>query len=50
VPWLKFSLDKSWSWAIHWGMTVFLAGEVIKVLLSGLLLPGAWRLRRKLEQ
>ena len=50
MPWLKFNLNMTWSNAIHYGCTVFLAGEVIKVLLSGLLLPGAWRLRHKLEQ
>jgi biotin transport system substrate-specific component len=50
VPWLKFQANLSWSSAIHFGLTVFLAGEVVKVLLSGLLLPGAWKVRLKLEQ
>jgi biotin transport system substrate-specific component len=49
VPWLKYDLNLSWRVAIHSGMTVFLWGEVIKVALAGLLLPAAWRLRKRLE-
>jgi biotin transport system substrate-specific component len=49
VPWLKYKLSLPWHTAIHSGMTVFLWGEIIKVALAGLLLPAAWRVRRKLE-
>jgi biotin transport system substrate-specific component len=50
VPWLHHKTDKSWGWSIHWGLTVFLVGEVVKVALAGLLLPGAWRLRQRMER
>jgi biotin transport system substrate-specific component len=49
VPWLKVNTHHTWGWSIHWGMTVFLWGEVVKVALAGLLLPAAWRLRQRLE-
>lgn len=50
VPWLKVNTGHTWAWSIHWGMTVFLWGEVIKVALAGVLLPAAWRLRKELER
>ena len=49
VPWLKFDLNTTWAWAIHWGFAVFIPGEIVKAFLAGVTLPAAWRLRRRLE-
>ena len=35
--------------AIAWGVAPFLVGDAIKVVLAGLLLPGAWKLRSIVE-
>ena len=44
VPWLKVDMHVSWLTALHWGLTPFVTGDVIKAGLAGLVLPAAWRL------
>jgi len=50
VPWLKVSADMSWSTAIHDGFAIFIVGGIVKAVLAGLLVPGAWRLVRRGER
>lgn len=47
VPYLAFALDMSASDAIAAGMTPFLAGDAVKLVVAALLLPGAWALVSK---
>lgn len=44
VPYLALSAHLSASAAVHYGLTVFLLGDALKILLAAGLLPGAWRL------
>ena len=44
VPWLARTLDVSWQQAAELGATPFLIGDLVKIVLAGLLLPAAWRL------
>ncbi|WP_030168619.1 biotin transporter BioY [Spirillospora albida] len=46
VPYLMASLDVSLAKAADLGLTPFLAGDALKVLLAAALLPAAWRLTR----
>lgn len=43
VTWLKFSLGATWASAITMGMTPFLIGDGIKILLAAGLFPLLWR-------
>lgn len=43
VTWLKFSLGATWASAIAMGMTPFLIGDGIKILLAAGLFPLLWR-------
>jgi biotin transport system substrate-specific component len=49
VPWLKVAADMSWGDAVHYGFTVFIVGGVIKAIIAGLAMPGAWRLARRID-
>ena len=49
VPWLAHVLDVSWSEAAELGSYPFIAGDLIKVALAGIVLPGAWRAVRSLR-
>ena len=49
VPWLKLATDMTWADAIHNGFVIFIVGGLIKAALAGALVPGAWRLVRKIE-
>ena len=44
VPWLANVLDVSWSRAAELGSYPFIAGDLIKVGLAGVVLPASWRL------
>ncbi|NNC93031.1 MAG: biotin transporter BioY [Acidimicrobiia bacterium] len=44
VPWLAQELNVSWQRAVELGAVPFVIGDLVKVALAGLLLPGAWRL------
>lgn len=43
VAWLAHALDASLRDAIAWGLTPFIIGDAIKVVLAAGLLPTAWR-------
>jgi biotin transport system substrate-specific component len=49
LPWLMASLDVGLAEGLELGVTPFLAGDALKILLAAGLLPGAWALagRRK---
>jgi biotin transport system substrate-specific component len=44
VPYLAVSAHLSAASALHYGLTVFLLGDALKILLAAGLLPGAWKL------
>lgn len=46
VAWLQHALRTSLGNAIAWGLTPFLVGDAIKVVIAAGLLPAAWRLLR----
>lgn len=46
VPYLMASLDVSLAKAVDLGLTPFLTGDALKVLLAAALLPAAWKLTR----
>lgn len=50
VPWLHAVTDLSWSAAIHNGFTIFIVGGLIKAAVGAAVIPGAWRLVRKLDE
>lgn len=45
VPWLMSSIDVTFAQALPLGVTPFLVGDAIKIVLAAGLLPAAWRLR-----
>ena len=45
--WLQRTLSATWADAFAWGLTPFLLGDAVKVLLAAGLLPAAWRLVRR---
>ncbi|MDH3606833.1 MAG: biotin transporter BioY [Acidimicrobiia bacterium] len=47
VPWLAAELDVSWQRAMELGAVPFIIGDLAKVALAGLLLPGAWQITGK---
>jgi biotin transport system substrate-specific component len=47
--WLQHYLHVSWAKALEFGLYPFVAGDVIKLFLAALALPGAWRLVRRLK-
>jgi biotin transport system substrate-specific component len=47
VPWLAASLGVSFTRALALGLYPFVAGDVIKLYVASLALPGAWRLLRR---
>jgi len=49
VPWLLHASGQSLSWALYYGMTVFLVGDLIKAALAAGILPLAWKGVAKLE-
>ncbi len=44
VPWLAASLDVPWTEAAALGSVPFIPGDLLKIVLAGLLLPAAWKL------
>lgn len=44
VPYLAHAAHLSAADALHYGLTVFLLGDALKILLAAGLLPGAWKL------
>ena len=49
VPWLAAELGVDWNRAAELGSYPFIAGDLIKVALAGLLLPASWRLISRLR-
>jgi len=47
---LKLSVGETWSWTVHNGFAIFIVGGIIKALIGALLLPGAWRLVRRIDE
>jgi biotin transport system substrate-specific component len=47
---LKLAVGESWSWTIHNGFVIFIAGGLIKAAVGAAVLPSAWRLARRVEQ
>ena len=45
LPWMAylFLAEKGAAWVLHWGMTAFLIGDVLKIALAALLIPAVWR-------
>jgi biotin transport system substrate-specific component len=44
VTWLAYFLEVTWQEAAVLGLVPFIIGDLIKIVLAGVLLPGAWRL------
>jgi biotin transport system substrate-specific component len=47
VSWLYHESKLSAGQAVHYGMTVFLISDALKIVVAALALPGAWRLVRR---
>lgn len=47
VPWLRTVLGVDWPTAFSYGLTPFVAGDLIKVLLAAVLLPLGWQILRQ---
>ena len=47
VPWLAHELGVSWQRAFELGAVPFLVGDLVKIALAGVLLPGAWHVARR---
>lgn len=49
MPWMAylFLAEKGAAWVMQWGMTNFLLGDALKLVLAALLLPAAWKLAGK---
>lgn len=41
--WLQQYTGESWSWTIEKGLTPFIIGEVLKIIIAGTSLPTIWR-------
>jgi biotin transport system substrate-specific component len=44
VPWLAYRLGVSWQEAVQLGSVPFLIGDLAKVTVAGIILPGSWKL------
>ena len=42
--WLKQYTGQSWSWTITAGLTPFIIGEILKIVIAGTSMPAVWRL------
>ena len=47
VTWLKIALSATWADAVSWGLTPFLGGDALKIVLAAGLFPAAWMLLKK---
>ena len=45
LPWMAylFLADKGAAWVLQWGMTNFLLGDALKLVLAALLVPAVWK-------
>jgi biotin transport system substrate-specific component len=46
VSWLAVSMGQSFGWALENGMLPFIAGDFLKALAAGLVLPSLWKLTK----
>ena len=46
LPWMAylFLAERGAEWVLQWGMTNFLLGDALKLMLAALLLPGLWKM------
>ncbi|MCB1340752.1 MAG: biotin transporter BioY [Pseudooceanicola sp.] len=46
LPWMAylFLAEKGAAWVMQWGMTNFLLGDALKLVLAALLIPALWKL------
>lgn len=46
LPWMAylFLAERGAEWVLQWGMTNFLVGDALKLMLAALLIPGLWKL------
>ncbi len=47
---LKIAVGETWSWTVHNGFAIFIAGGIIKAIVGALVLPSAWRLVRRVDR
>jgi biotin transport system substrate-specific component len=47
VPWLMLATGETFSWALENGFYPFILGGLVKAVVAGLVLGGAWRLARR---
>ena len=49
LPWMAylFAADKGMGWVMQWGMTNFLTGDALKLMLAALIVPALWKLSGK---
>ena len=50
VPWLAASLGVTGTEAMELGLVPFIVGDLLKVAIAGLLLPGTWALVTRLRR
>ncbi|HZO35554.1 MAG TPA: biotin transporter BioY [Solirubrobacteraceae bacterium] len=41
---LRLAVGESWSWTVHNGFTVFIAGGLIKAAIAAAIIPSAWQI------
>ena len=44
VTWLAYSLEVTWQEAAALGLVPFILGDLLKIVLAGVLLPATWKL------
>jgi len=46
LPWMAylFVAERGAEWVMQWGMTNFLVGDALKLMMAALLIPGLWKL------
>ena len=50
LTWLHHSLAVSWTKALEYGLYPFVPGDIFKLYLAALVLPGAWRLVERVKR
>lgn len=50
LPWLAIVLDTNLEKTLEYGLYPFVAGDVFKLYLAALLLPGAWRIVERVKR
>jgi biotin transport system substrate-specific component len=48
--WLHHDLNVNWPTALEWGLYPFVPGDVVKLYLAALALPGAWKLVERVKR